>query len=85
MDTGMSHENRLERAPNQNAALMCEERERLWVEYTSALARYYAARSNQQPDGIIDAMAQKDAAAIARTAWLRHCTEHGCAANGNQA
>jgi hypothetical protein len=63
---------------------MCDERENLWAEYTSALARYYAVKSRQDPDGVIDAMSQKDAAAAARMAWLRHCTEHGCSANGNQ-
>jgi hypothetical protein len=58
----------------------CEERDKLWADYTSALAAHLAnARVPRRgDDGIEEIWRLKDAAATARTVWMKHCTAHGC-------
>jgi hypothetical protein len=61
--------------------LLCDERDRLWAEYTRALAAHLATPRvpRKADDGIEEIWRLKDAATGARKVWLRHCTEHGCA------
>ena len=59
---------------------VCEERDKLWADYTSALAAHLAnARVPRRgDDGIENIWRLKDAAATARTVWMKHCMAHGC-------
>jgi hypothetical protein len=60
--------------------VICDERDKLWADYTRTLAAHLAnARVPRKGDkGIDEIWRLKDAAATARTVWMKHCMDHGC-------